>query len=164
MKGVSPLLEAVLLIAVAVTISVLVATWLTTLTTSETRQVKNTTTTALQCQFSNLLIQSATYNCSLNCSAGISHNLTLTLKNTGRISIDIRHVSLLNKTGSIYAYEFNETKILDPGETIVASNISTDSCMGINRTIEKITVASISCPKNAFDSISGGDVVLTSCG
>jgi len=162
-KGITPFVEAIFLIVIAVAVSTVIAGWLSTLSTERSEAITNSTKTQLHCQFGSLYIKSASYNCSGSCAAGTAHNLTATVVNSGKISVNINKIFVQNTTGTVFSFDLNETTLIDPGTTKVVTNISTESCSGINRTIDKVVVNSIECPSTAFDSMPGGDVTYVSC-
>ncbi|MEM7819662.1 MAG: hypothetical protein QXD48_02430 [Candidatus Aenigmatarchaeota archaeon] len=163
MKGVNIFLSAVLLILLTVVIASFVFNWITTLSTERSESIKNTTKERLGCQFADMYIINATYDCNGDCSSGIIHRVNVSISNSGKKALEISRIVIQNTTGSIFNYNINETKILSVGETLTITNVSTDTCDGINKTIEKIIVSSNNCPNQAFDSIPGKDVIFINC-
>jgi hypothetical protein len=163
MKGVSTLLSAVFLILMTVVIAAFVSGWLTNLSTEQSGEIKNKTTERLGCQFSDMYIVNATYNCNGNCSAGTQHTLELYISNSGKKLLYFERAVIQNTTGSVFSLDFNATKSLSVGETLLVRNYTTETCNGINNTIDKIIVSSMNCPSNAFDSIPGSDVTYLNC-
>jgi hypothetical protein len=162
MKGISPLIEALILIVIAIALSTIIGSWLSTFSVEKAATIENTTSQQLQCRFGNIFIKSASYNCSGNCAQGAAHNLTVQVVNTGKISAEINRLFIQNTTGTVFQFDVS-TIIINPGTTATLSNISTGTCNGINRTIEKIIVSTSNCPNTAFNSIPGNDVTYVSC-
>lgn len=161
-KGVSPLIEALMLVVMGVGLSAIVIGWLPALSTERTASVKNLTNEQLRCEFSNIFIKSATYNCSSNCAAGTTHTVTLSVKNSGRISLFVNRIYIQNTTGTVFAFGMNDTTI-DASSTVTLSNATTGTCTGINNTIDKITVNSVNCPSRGANSIPGSEVTFANC-
>ena len=162
-KGVSLFIEAVILVAIAVVFSTLVGGWLSSMSGTQSDKIQNSTTTQLQCEFGRIFIKSAAYNCSNKCDTGTIHNLTLNVANSGKIRVSMDRIFIINTTGTTFSLNLNETVFIDPGATKALTNISTDTCNGINRTIDEIVVSSQNCPSTAYSSISGSDVTFTNC-
>jgi FlaG/FlaF family flagellin (archaellin) len=162
-KGISPLVEGVFLVLIGLVAAAILAMWLPGMVTDTSNTIKNTSKTQLQCSFGNLYIKSATYDCLNNCSAGKNHNLTVKLVNSGKITVSVDKMAVMNTTGDIFALSLNETTTINPGTTATLTNISTATCDGINGSVELLSVNSIECPSNAFDSMSGSDVTFVNC-
>ena len=143
-------------------VSTFVGGWLSSYSSQQSDILKNNTQSQLGCQFADLYIRNASYNCSLDCSLGTLHNLTLSIANSGKIRLLIDTVSIQNTTGSLFELEIG-SRYIDVGQTITLGNVSTQSCYGINNTIEKVIVSSPTCPNTAYDSLSGSQVNFLSC-
>jgi len=163
MKGISVMVSAVLLIIIAIAVGVIISSWFTTLSAEQSAKIENTTKQRLACQYANMYIKNATYNCNGNCASGISHTLTASIANSGKKELTIDRLSIKNTSGVIFSYNLNETKSLSVSSSLTLTNVSTDTCNGINRTIESIIVISTNCPNTALDSLSGADVTYTNC-
>ena len=164
MKGISPLIAAVFLVVITVVASTLISGWLSTLTRTQTQTIQNNTQTRLQCQYADLYIKNVTYTCNNNCTTGTLHTTTVTVVNSGKKNLAFDSIFIRNTTGVITALSLNETKTLNVGDALTVSNITRATCVGINRSIEFVTVNSINCPTTAYDSIEGAEVVYTTCG
>jgi len=162
-KGLSPMIAAVMLVLLVVVISTVVSSWLSTLTSSQTGAIRNTTTEQLGCQFADLFIKNITYNCTGNCAASNDHNITVTVTNNGKKSVNISTIVVKNTTGHTFNYDIGAIKTIDVGASATVSNVSTDTCTGINNTIEDVIVVSINCPGNAYDTFPGSAVTHLSC-
>jgi flagellin-like protein len=163
LKGISPLVSTVLLIVIVVAIATIVSSWFTTLSMEQSEKIENTTKQRLACQFADMYIKNATYNCGGNCSAGVNHILTVGIVNSGKKELTIEKMVIKNTTGVIFNYDLNETKTLSVGNALTMTNTSTTTCNGINNTIESVIVISKNCPNNAFDSLPGADVTYLAC-
>ncbi len=164
MKGISPLIASVLLISITVVTSIFLSGWLSTITTSQTKVIQNTTQTRLQCQYADLYVKNANYTCNNNCTAGTLHTTTLTVVNSGKKTLTIDTIYLRNTTGVVTALALNETKVLNVGDSLVISNTTRATCAGINRSIELITVTSLNCPTTAYDSTESSEITYVTCG
>jgi len=162
-KGVSQFLSAVLLLVMAVAIAAFVASWITNFSYERSAAVENTTSLQLQCQSANLYIKSVRYNCSSSCAAGTVHSTTVTIVNSGKVALGVDKIYVQNTTGSLFVLELNQTYTIDPGITRALTNMSTDTCNGINKTIDKVIVNSAQCPNTAFDSLRGSEVAFVDC-
>lgn len=162
-KGISHFLSAALLVMMVVVISTIVAGWVNTLSRSQTATIRNTTTEQLNCQFADLYIRNATYNCSGNCSSGNNHNVTVSVTNNGKRAVNITTVVVRNDTGSTYSYDLGSVYTINTGTTVTVSNVSTTTCTGINNTIEFIEIVSVNCPGNAYDKLPESSVTYLSC-
>ena len=162
-KGISPLIEALLLVVMSVSLSVVILGWLPSVSTERAITIKNVTSDQLKCSFADLFIKSASYDCLNDCSSGIVHNLTVTVSNSGRIPMTLNKLYIQNKTGWLFELNLNDTLSVDPGTSRSLTNISTGSCAGINNVIDKIVVNSINCPNTGYDSIQGSDITFTRC-
>jgi len=164
MKGLEPIVSAVIILMITVVAGVTVSGWLSTFSTQKAADIKNLTNEQLSCKFADIYIKNSTYNCNNDCSSGIAHTITATVVNSGKKLVNINKIVVQNTTGSIYSLNLNETKSLNIGDTITLVNITSASCSGINRTIDKIIISSLNCPLPASDSVSGSGVTFINCG
>lgn len=164
MKGVSVLISAVLLIALALTLGLIAADFSSKTSKGRAEQVRDIAKERLDCQFANLYIRNASLDCNNNCTSGISHTLNVTVVNSGKKAVQIDNVYVRNNTGALFTFFANGTKELNASDVLVISNTSTTACGGINRTIDRVIVSSNNCPNTAFDALPGGDVVFVRCG
>ena len=162
-KGVSNFLSAALLVLMVVVISTIVSGWLNTLSREETKKIQNTTSEQLGCQFADLFIKNTTYNCSGSCNAGTNHNITVAVSNNGKKAVNITTIVIRNTTGTTTSLDIGAVKTINVGEDLIVSNVSTATCTGINGSIDAITVSSVNCPGNAYDSLPGISVTMLSC-
>src|SRR3989344_2847998 len=161
MKGSSALIASVMLVLIAIAASAFVSGWLTSTTEKETSTIRNSTKQQLECQYADLYVREATYNCSANCAAGITHTINVTVANAGKKAVSVDRVSVVNTTGSVTEFTITP-KTLDVGDTVPLDNVNTQSCSGINRTIEYLRVASTNCP-NAYDNFDGSGITFVNC-
>ncbi|MBI4174294.1 MAG: hypothetical protein HY517_01505 [Candidatus Aenigmarchaeota archaeon] len=163
MKGISPLIAAVFLVIMTVVASTLLSGWLSSTATFESGRIRNSTIIQLQCQYADLYIKNATYNCGLNCTTGTQHTTQVTVVNSGKKSINIDRLHIRNTTGIVTSLLLNETKTVSVGDALTITNTTRATCTGINNSIEVISVSSIECPANAYDSLDSKDLVYVSC-
>lgn len=131
MKGISPLIAAVLLIAFTVAIATLIMGWFSTLTRTTTTTVSNKTTEAVAC--SNALISIEDVYVRLNSTES---DVRVIVKNSGFSTIGITSLQAYNTTGHNFSTGFG-TGTLARG-AVVAYNISLASiptCATFSRVI-----------------------------
>ncbi|MBS3051488.1 MAG: hypothetical protein J4400_05055 [Candidatus Aenigmarchaeota archaeon] len=163
MKGISPLIAAVFLVIITVVASIFLSSWLSTTSTLQAGKIRNNTLTQLQCQYADIFIKNATYDCGLNCTTGTQHTTTLTVVNSGKRNINIDRLHIRNSTGFVTSLLLNETKTITVGNSLSITNTTRATCTGINNSIEVIEVSSIECASTAYDSLDSGDIIYTSC-
>lgn len=163
MRGESSMLAVVILIAVSIALSIIVGSWVTNLSNTQSNTIRNQTKSQLECQFADLFIKNMTYRCINNCSAGNRHNFTMVVTNSGKIRVTVDLVTIQNTTGNTMVYSMNSTTV-DVGTSVTLFNTSTDSCNGINRTVEKVIISSVTCPSTASDSLDGDEINWVGCG
>ncbi|HLD38759.1 MAG TPA: archaellin/type IV pilin N-terminal domain-containing protein [archaeon] len=163
MKGVSSMIAAVLLVLITIVASVFLSGWLTSTSSAQAERIKNNTNTQLQCQFADMYIKNVTYSCGGNCTTGTQHTTTVTLVNSGKKSLSISSIYILNTTGVVTVLNLNETKTLSVSDALTITNTSRDTCSGINGSIEAVTVSSLNCPATAYDSADVGRITYASC-
>src|SRR3989338_4333065 len=145
MKGVSAMIAAVLLVMITIVTSMLVAGWLSSTTETQARTIRNNTNTQLQCQFADLYIKNATYNCGGNCTTGTQHTTTVTVVNSGKKTLSVDRLHVRNTSGFVTSLLFNETRTLNIGDALTIANTTRETCSGINNSIEIITLGSLNC-------------------
>jgi flagellin-like protein len=129
MKGISPLVAAVLLIAVTMSIAGVLAYWASQFVTKSLPGLNETTT---QCRFTNFVI----YNCLYNSSAS---QLTMTLNNIQTVEIKDLTVYLSFLNGSLSSgIKLNGTLAGGEFRSYVLSSISND--------FSKVIVTTQICP------------------
>src|SRR3989338_2343251 len=163
MKGVSSMIAAVLLVLITIVASVFLSGWLTSTSSAQAERIKNNTNTQLQCQFADMYIKNVTYSCGGNFTTGTQHTTTVTLVNSGKKSLSISSIYILNTTGVVTVLNLNETKTLSVSDALTITNTSRDTCSGINGSIEAVTVSSLNCPATAYDSADSGRITYASC-
>lgn len=163
MKGISPLISAVLLIAIVVSMSLIVSQWSSGLSKDQAAKIRNSTEQRLSCQFANLYVKNVTFFCNNNCSSGARHTINVTVVNSGTRTVEISSFTLRNTTGNLTVFSLNETKNIQAGASLLALNVTFGSCTPFNNTIDRIIVSSLNCPSNAYDSFPGGSIVYAGC-
>jgi flagellin-like protein len=97
-KGISPLLAAVLLIAVTVSIGTLVMGWLGTIMRSTQTEVSNTTTEAVDCSSAGIIIEDVFL------SSGFNKTARVIARNSGFLDgMQIISAQIYNRTGSNFS-------------------------------------------------------------
>jgi len=161
-KGASDLIASVMLVLIAVAASVLVSGWLTSTTQKETSTIGNSTREQLECQYADMYVRSATYNCSGDCAQGTTHIVNVTIVNSGKKALSIDRIFIANTTGSVTEFMLPSVKTLQVGDTVFIDNTNTQSCSGINNSVEYLRVSSTNCP-NAYDNYDGSKISFLNC-
>ncbi len=146
MKGVSPLLAAVLLIAATVAIATLVMGWMSTITRASQVTVSNRTTEAVNCASAAIVIDDVYV-------ATAARNVTVIVRNSGQANnMQLTFAPLYNSTGnsvnpseSLPIAGFNKGAIqtLTYGSTGISSCsefskvVVSTSCGGISATFDR---------------------------
>jgi hypothetical protein len=162
MKGISNFLSAAILLIIVLSISVAVFSWVSSISTEQTTAIRNSTTQQLGCQYADMYIMNATYNCSGTCAAGTLHNLTATVRNNGKRSLEINGMAIRNITGSTFSFGISPV-VIAPGEDAFLVNMSNVTCSSINRTIDALIISSINCPGQAHDALPGSEMKYLNC-
>jgi flagellin-like protein len=136
MKGISPLVASVLLIAITMSIAGILAYWVSTYTTS-TLPSLNKTKTEEECRFSNFEI----YTCNFNTTTG---TITFTLHNIGLYEI-VNLASYVVFTNDTITPSISLNGTLATGEFKSYSLLNTTTNV-TSTTFSKLIVASSACP------------------
>lgn len=163
-KGMGELIGAILVIAITIIVAIFVSGWISSTSEEHGQRIKNQTQEKLSCIYADLYIDNVTFNCSNNCSSGITHLLNITIKNSGQVPVSIEKIYIINTTGSVFTFNLSEIMTIATGglESFISS--STISCLPFNRTIDKVVVSSVNCPDTAYDRFDGDDVTFVECG
>lgn len=129
MKGVSPLIAAVLLIAFTVAIATLIMGWFSSFTRSTTTSVTNATTLAVNCADARVSILDVYLQTGGAAGAQVANVI---VENTGGSSVGLVSLQVINTTGNVFGTGFtavgalNESQIL----TFTMTGASFASCPG----------------------------------
>lgn len=162
MKGVSELIEALMLIVITMLIVIIIVNWSNNLSEKQSESVQTSTSEQLACTRGGFYIKNVTYNCSSSCASGISHLLNMTVVNTGEIKLYFNKIYLINTKGKSYDLNLNDTMNLSVGQSKQFINYSTSSCTDINNSIQNIVLGSSSCG-TISDTFPGSSVTYISC-
>ncbi len=137
MKGISPLIASVLLIAFTVAIATLVMGWFSTLTRSTTSTVSNKTSESIECSNAQIGIQDI-YITAGNTTTGSARVI---VKNNGFKTIGIISLQIYNTTGHNFSSGFSGVGTFAPGSirTFSIENVSVITCP---TTFSKVIVTS----------------------
>jgi flagellin-like protein len=125
MKGISPLIASVMLIAITVALAALVMSWNNALFKSTTKTVENRTDVAVECSSAQITIEDVyiTPGTELNGSARV------VMKNGGFNSLYLNSLQLLNRTGDNFSTGFVQGPIAAGGlKTVSLANVSVPVC------------------------------------
>lgn len=153
MKGISPVIAAVLLIAITVTVGVMISSWITHWVTSRTSQASSACVTN-----TNYRVDSATFDSSTN-------NLTLVLTNLGSVELHGFGVQMLNGT-DVYVYNSTDPRLrISPNITetntlkeqrsaIIIIDMSDNYDLNLANTAEQIKVINKACPTFSAETLT----------
>jgi flagellin-like protein len=108
MKGISPLIATVLLVALTVAIASVVTTWMTTLSKEKSSVIGNKTDVAIDCTAANIDVKDVYVDFSSNISRTI-------VWNSGQVGISVTDASLFNKQGESAVLNSTLPVSLSPG-------------------------------------------------
>src|SRR3989338_6921713 len=117
MKGISPLIAAVLLIAITVAIATLVSGWISTVTRGTQIAAENKTTEAVDCAAASISID--------NVYMAGNNTVRVSVRNSGQTNdLQITNVTVINNTGSVFSSAEAPYSDFDRGElyTFVITN------------------------------------------
>lgn len=106
MKGISPLIAAVLLIAITVAIATLVTGFVSSLTRSAQVAVENKTVEAVDCASASISIDQVYFSvAATTADRGNISRAIVVVRNSGQIDdIQINNVTVINSTGSVFSF------------------------------------------------------------
>ncbi len=138
-KGVSPLIAAVLLIVISVTIAGLVFSWLNTFTVSAQRKVDNRTGEAVNCAGASVRIKE------VYMQNGTSATIRAVVENTGFVNnLTVSSAQAYNTTG--HNFTANNTPIMfNKGEiaTLLFTGVSMTQCANFSKVFVATTCGGI---------------------
>lgn len=156
MKGISPLVATVLLIAFTVAMAGLLSTWLTGFTSSTTQQVTQSSGNTLSCSYGGLSLGSLQYS-------STSGTLSGNIENTGTVSLGNFSISIIYSNKTVGQYLL--CSVGGVGANCTAKNISLvprdifTFNLSVSSSYDTIRVAS-NC-SSVFDQATSGDVSST---
>lgn len=106
MKGISPLVASVLLIAITMTIAGAIAYWASNFVSQQIRGFENQTV-ASECNFADFSIYSCSYN-------STTSNITLILENIRNVELRDLAIQVIYPNGTISTIPLNETLPVAP--------------------------------------------------
>ena len=141
MKGISPLLAAVLLIAVTVAIATLVMGWISTVTRTTQVTVSNKTTEAVNCASAAVVIDDVYIQTS-------PRTATVIVRNSGQADdLQLTFAPLINATGnSVAPAESLPVSDFDKGEiqTFTYTSTGINTCANFSRAIVSTSCGGVS--------------------
>jgi flagellin-like protein len=145
MKGVSPLVASVLLIAFAIAVAGLYSGWITSFTKTTTEEVQEQSEKRVTCSYGGIALDDVKYN-------RTTGNMSGTVENTDLISLGNIDFEIFYANASRGKLDLN--MILEPGEKNTFNRQLLD--MNITNNYNKIRV--ITNCSNVYDEISSSDV------
>ncbi len=159
MKGLSPLIASVFLIAIALTAATILSGWTSSFASSQTTKIQDDTALKIKCSNAGLAVDNVRYNCS-------SGKISLDAYNSGQIGLSrFKFLVILNNTSTFTFYSNNET--LDPGVTTNFYNSTGAS--GINLSlrspvfIDRAVFLSETCPLTSRNEKEGSKITADGC-
>jgi len=153
MKGISPFIAAILLIAFVVAVGSIVSPWLTSFTKSKTSEVEDKSEGQIDCIFSSLDFSSSDVEYNFSTTPDW---VNITIDNTGSTNLYNFEISL-TVDGEVKVYsptsgsQKTSSNPLRPGErTILITNITDD----LSGTLEKVRVVAKNCPNEAVKEVT----------
>jgi flagellin-like protein len=105
MKGISPFIATVLIIAFTIGIGMLLGPWIYKLTQSQTQTIGKESESRLECSYGGIRIDDSTIKCSFT---GNPDFLNFTIENTGTINL-YNFTCEIYQNGQIYEYGVNNS-------------------------------------------------------
>ena len=123
MKGISPLIAAVLLIAFTVAIATLIMGWFSSFTRSTTTSISNTTNQAVACSDARVSIMDVYIN-------NGTQNANVIIGNIGGSPVSITGLEILNTTGNGFSAGFTKIGALNTSQivTFTITGLGCGSC------------------------------------
>jgi flagellin-like protein len=153
MKGISPVIAAVLLIAISVAVGVMISSWITHWVSSRTTHASSACVTS-----TNYKIDSATFDSSTD-------NLTLVITNLGNVELYGFDVQILNGT-EVYVYNSTDTRVrISPNITktnplkeqrsaVIIIGMNGSYYSGLGSTADQIKVLNDACPTFSAETLT----------
>ena len=105
-KGISPLIAAVLLIAITVAIATLVSGWISTITRGTQVTVENKTSEAVECAAAAVSID--------NVYIVGNNSVRIVVRNSGQANdLEVTNVTAINTTGSVFSFGTSQPVLTD---------------------------------------------------
>lgn len=147
MRGISPLVSSVLLIAFSVTVAVLIGSWYRNLTRTSTETVGTHARESLICSYGGINLYNVIFSSS-------SQNISGNIKNTGNVILGDIDIQIFYTNGSSLKHDLN--LVLEPGDT-ESFNVSS-GCSSLNA-IDFVRVKT-NC-SNVDDEVENSEITLT---
>ena len=153
MKGISPVIAAVLLIAITVAVGVMISSWITHWVSSRTQQASSACVTN-----TNYRIDSVSFDSSTN-------NMTIIITNLGSVELYGFTVQVLNGT-DVWVYNSSDTRLtISPNITesnplkeqrsaIIIINMDGDYHSALGSTSDQVKVLNKACPTFSAETLS----------
>lgn len=169
MKGISPVLEGIIAIAITLSISLIVGNFLLSSSGISVKTVENQTGQKLATIYTSFYISNTTIDANFDCTEGINHTINITLRNTGQKSVTINNIVFESVNGSMLSFPVERT--LRPGEFGRVSIVSDEECAsfifqqpggeGYSKGTRQIYIVSGSSPNQA--SVNGTSIYCINC-
>jgi flagellin-like protein len=155
MKGISPLVATVLLIAFTVAVAGMLSTWLTGFTSSTSKQVSDSSSTTLSCSYGGISLGSLKYGSSSSSLAG-------NIENTGTVSLGNVSIQIVytNKTVGNYFLATQNGVGINSSNAVKNISLIPRDLITFNVTAQsnyELVRVSTNC-SSVFDSATAGEI------
>ena len=154
-KGLGPMLAAMLLIAIVISMSAFVYIWSTGVASETSFSLQSITKKKAVCQGTSFYIDDFAFVCQNNstgCALNTDKNFTLKIRNTGDNNVLAKNLYIRNSNSTLYEFRLNTTIIIgDETEFIIPTKLA---CAGLKNEIDEIIVTT-DCP-DVYDILKEG--------
>ena len=147
-KGISPLIATILLIAFVIAVGGVLSGWLVSFTKERTDEARTQGETDIMCSYSALYISDSDWN-------DTTKKLSFIVENTGKEDLTNFRISVIYKNSSSKNLKVLPSTTLEPGDVAVFYN---QTHVGECSDISKVFFRSETCPTDARDSILSTDI------
>jgi flagellin-like protein len=139
MKGISPIVATVVLIAIAVITAGMLAAWQSGWLGGWVESLRESSGRQLRCGNAEVVLENVSYNCNTRCDPNVNHVLNARIRNIGQVGLKIRNLYLVNQSGNRFEYFVNASLPVDG--SLDFTNTSLADCFGINHSVSQIILS-----------------------
>lgn len=152
MKGASELVAGAIMIVIAVTVSSVIGTFLMSSARQASTNITETAEQQVKCKYSDFMVRTASFDPGGDCTSGVNHTLQMTIKNTGKVKMNIGNVYVETSDGKLVNFAINQN--ISAGDTKTFYATSEAECVsflgqtltGYTGRIAAIRISSETCP------------------
>ncbi|MBI2583577.1 MAG: hypothetical protein HYW25_02830 [Candidatus Aenigmarchaeota archaeon] len=160
MKGITPIVSVILLIAMAASAAAMIAAWQGSFLSDYIGDIDRESKLRLLCNSASILAEAASFDCNNDCSEGVIHTFTADVKNTGEASLELNKVFLVLKDGNLLEMPLQQT--IAPGQSRTVAIETEKSCTGVAQNVVEAAIPT-QCSAVAA-RISGDEIEWVNCG